>query len=583
MSQAEFNNSDPETKTSELSTGGGDRSIEAIQALDQSIEVEAVAEVAAEADQVNQQVNQVNEKDPASAVIAAGTGAESRSPSLIEAQEYQESSESQESNSATNLTGAIGDLDLITDLVDLAVNESLDQLDQADQTDTFAHQTTSIDQLLTGNESVQMAANHNDSINNNSINLATDQADQSDQFAANQEFDQVDQSEADQPKLELDPELEPIEPKLDPKQLQALLYQTQEKLSLTEQLVERQENLTHSLQMRIDELEQVLQQKEIEITQVSCDRQELRNRLKRQKHHNSQLKAALERCLDSPVSLAESADSIDSADGNEGGLVESWNVTQLDQAFINKPEPTIASSQPVGFEQMNSAINANSANSLNADESQDLDLDNMTIEPALESLSAAIAATIAKVTNYADPALLGKAELGTNPEFDQEGAIGDLVNQVEQLAQFAQPIAAETFNASNAPSDLNNANHPGNAQIEELVAFTQSPAYDAYALEPGIAEPEAAKLDPEAKPAAIANYSHQADHTPTYNHSSYNYAGIVAVPRVAAPKFIQDLTTGKIGNSEPAPTISSKINGGERKPIPSLAAVKLPQFPPLSR
>jgi chromosome segregation ATPase len=74
-------------------------------------------------------------------------------------------------------------------------------------------------------------------------------------------------------------------------QAQVLLRQAQEQLQLSQLVIQRQETLTQTLQSRIDQLESELQD-----VHTNCD--ELRDRLKRQQHHTSQLKAALERCLD---------------------------------------------------------------------------------------------------------------------------------------------------------------------------------------------------------------------------------------------------------------------------------------------
>jgi hypothetical protein len=591
MSQAEFNNSAPETKTSELSAEGGDRFL---QALHQSTEV---GEFETEMMETVEASRPAHADDVLEDMTASGVGLQAESISLVESQ------------SATNLGGAIADLDDDIDVDDLepeglavevsvdqeALGQSLEQtenttdevtsapefidhVDQVDQTDQIINQTESTEQSLPEtavNQANQVETNPNDNLE---ITATTNHSE-------NEESDKPETS-ANQSALEVE-------------QLRHLLYQTQEKLSLTEQLVERQENLTTSLQARIAELEQVMQQQELEIVQVNCDRQELRNRLKRQKHHNSQLKAALERCLDSPVSLADSHDG-------EGGVTESWQVTQLDQAFINKPEPAIATTK---LEQATSAVNTHNI--------EPEPFDSNAIEPALESLSEAIAATIAKVTNYIDPQELAGAEMdaGAVPDHAIEAienpfadAIDNLIDQVTQIEQSShEQILADLGHKDHLeqPDNLSHSASSGKPRIDELIAFTQSirlnqitqstTNQDRSDLNPDAPDADiAAQAQPDARLSADqkpqshdtgTGYHSQSVEEPvvTYNQSSYNYAGIVAVPRVAAPKFIQDLTNTKVGNSQPAPRISSTIERGDRKSIPSLAAVKLPQFPPLSR
>ncbi|MFM7603012.1 MAG: hypothetical protein ACKO7R_17745 [Pseudanabaena sp.] len=105
-------------------------------------------------------------------------------------------------------------------------------------------------------------------------------------------------------------------------QAQVLLRQAQEQLQLSQLVIQRQETLTQTLQSRIDQLERELQD-----VHTNCD--ELRDRLKRQQHHTSQLKAALERCLDTstpaPSDMALSA-------------LESWSSAKLADEKITPVE-----------------------------------------------------------------------------------------------------------------------------------------------------------------------------------------------------------------------------------------------------
>jgi hypothetical protein len=105
-------------------------------------------------------------------------------------------------------------------------------------------------------------------------------------------------------------------------QAHILLRQAQEQLQLSQMVIQRQETLTQTLQSRIDQLERELQD-----VHSNCD--ELRDRLKRQQHHTSQLKAALERCLDTapPASQPSSSETALSA-------LESWSVAKLAEEKI---------------------------------------------------------------------------------------------------------------------------------------------------------------------------------------------------------------------------------------------------------
>ena len=96
-------------------------------------------------------------------------------------------------------------------------------------------------------------------------------------------------------------------------QAQSLLRQAQEQLQLSQLVIQRQENLTQTLQSRIDQLE-----REVQDGHTTFD--ELRDRLKRQQHHTSQLKAALERCLDTSTDAPQAVAIL---------ALEAWSIAKL--------------------------------------------------------------------------------------------------------------------------------------------------------------------------------------------------------------------------------------------------------------
>ncbi|NUN64031.1 hypothetical protein HCU40_04520 [Pseudanabaena biceps] len=84
-------------------------------------------------------------------------------------------------------------------------------------------------------------------------------------------------------------------------QTQFLLRQAQEQLQLSQLVIQHQETLTQTLQARVDQLERELQD-------VYSSSEELRDRLKRQQNHTSQLKAALLRMIDTTSSFKDISD-----------------------------------------------------------------------------------------------------------------------------------------------------------------------------------------------------------------------------------------------------------------------------------
>ncbi len=80
--------------------------------------------------------------------------------------------------------------------------------------------------------------------------------------------------------------------------------ESQAKLHQSQALLEQQETRNQFLRERVRTLEDelVAKSEELAISQSTCE--DLRNRLKREQHQSSQLKAALERCIDVPTTIA---------------------------------------------------------------------------------------------------------------------------------------------------------------------------------------------------------------------------------------------------------------------------------------
>lgn len=314
-------------------------------------------------------------------------------------------------------------------------------------------------------------------------------------------------------------------------QAQVLLRQAQEQLQLSQLVIQRQETLTQTLQGRIDQLERELQD-----VHTNCD--ELRDRLKRQQHHTSQLKAALERCLDTsspaPKDMALSA-------------LESWSIAKLADEKITPVE----------------AIN-------------DSPLQNVVkIAPAPQPMEIHETDKIASDSNESsEPEAID--EPMSLSSFTKNQPISPLIVRPHKASQ-GSPIApnlpkwqpsfvGEVQDHNEEPSvnvAANNANNvvaniASGAQIGRQVE-----RQDIFFL--------------ETKPSPSHDLlSHDAT-----NSSSSAVKNSPMVSTVVAPKFIQAL----YGNVEEAeePAQMAIANAAPRKAVTSLAAVQLPQFPPLTR
>ncbi|MCS6958841.1 MAG: hypothetical protein RMK91_02190 [Pseudanabaenaceae cyanobacterium SKYGB_i_bin29] len=118
---------------------------------------------------------------------------------------------------------------------------------------------------------------------------------------------------------------------------QRLLMECQAKLHQCQSLLEQQESRNQFLRERVRLLEEELlaKKEELAISQSTCE--ELRNRLKREQHQCSQLKAALERCIDVPTTIATPPPKADPDPIPE----TSWtDVEAISFREEEKPQPT---------------------------------------------------------------------------------------------------------------------------------------------------------------------------------------------------------------------------------------------------
>lgn len=296
-------------------------------------------------------------------------------------------------------------------------------------------------------------------------------------------------------------------------QAQVLLRQAQEQLQLSHLVIQRQETLTLTLQARIDQLERELQD-----VHTNCD--ELRDRLKRQQHHTSQLKAALERCLDTstpaPKDMALSA-------------LESWSIAKLADEKITPVE----------------AIN-------------DSPLQNVVkINPAPQPIE-----------------ILEPQEIGTSSQASQEPeAMEEPINlSIPAKNQPISPLIVRPHKASQ-----------GSPIAPNLPKW--KPSFVGEQKEEG--EKRSIEIASQAEPQILSSHDIHlaATNSLSSNDSAISSGSVVKsspmISTVVAPKFIQAL----YGNNEETeePTQLAIANSAPRKAVTSLAAVQLPQFPPLPR
>ncbi len=294
-------------------------------------------------------------------------------------------------------------------------------------------------------------------------------------------------------------------------QAQVLLRQAQEQLQLSQLVIQRQETLTLTLQSRIDQLERELQD-----VHINCD--ELRDRLKRQQHHTSQLKAALERCLDT------SSPALKDIAPNDIALsaLESWSIAKLAdekilpvEAIIDSPLQSVVkiapAPQPIELP--------------NAQELEAFSTEAQQPEPIKMPIQLAIPAK-------------------TQP-------ISPLIVRAHKASQ-GSPIASFDKQLTHSSTD-SKIDSRADSQLEQQVISKNDHNF--------IMSNDSALSSPSALTTSTM------------------------ISTVAVPKFIQSLYE----NAHPANSKSEEpaqlaiASSSSRKVVSSLAAVQLPQFPPLPR
>jgi len=299
-------------------------------------------------------------------------------------------------------------------------------------------------------------------------------------------------------------------------QAQVLLRQAQEQLQLSQLVIQRQETLTQTLQARIDQLERELQE-----VHTNCD--ELRDRLKRQQHHTSQLKAALERCLDTstpaPKDMALSA-------------LESWSIAKMAdekiapvEAASNSPLQNVVkivpTPQPIAVPETSELA----APSKPSEEPEAIE------EPARLSIPAKNQ-PISPLIVRPHKASQGSPIAPNLPKW-QPSIMPDLKSEVKNL--------------DDGSLDLSNRHISYQPEQENPFHEEDSNVTNDYPV----------------------------SSVPTLRNPS-------VVPTVTAPKFMQSLYGNTNHEEEESPQLAI-ANSAPRKAVTSLAAVQLPQFPPLPR
>ncbi|BBC23646.1 hypothetical protein [Pseudanabaena sp. ABRG5-3] len=297
-------------------------------------------------------------------------------------------------------------------------------------------------------------------------------------------------------------------------QAQVLLRQAQEQLQLSQLVIQRQETLTLTLQARIDQLERELQD-----VHTNCD--ELRDRLKRQQHHTSQLKAALERCLDTstpaPKDMALSA-------------LESWSIAKLADEKITPVEA-------INDSPLQNVVKINPA-------PQPIDIPE-TQEITTSSQVSQEPETIEEPISLSIPA--------------KNQPISPLIVRPHKASQ-GSPIAPNLPKWK--PSFVAEQKEEREERSIEIASQVEQKVLSFHESNPIV-----------------------ANDLPS-NESAISSGSVVKSPpmmsTVVAPKFIQALY-GNANEEIEEPTQLAIANSAPRKAVTSLAAVQLPQFPPLPR
>jgi len=281
-------------------------------------------------------------------------------------------------------------------------------------------------------------------------------------------------------------------------QAHLLLLQQSEQLNLAQQVIERQEALVQSLQNRVDQLDRELKLKLELLTQSLTNGEDLRSRLKRQQHHTSQLKAALERCLESPTNISARV---------EVTALESWSVSKLEGVM----EPSI------DYEAVKEVAKE-------------------VVRPLMPDVLQNIVQVKSEVQAPDRPDESDELDLAfepTSPELPERKIVPEL--------GFKIPLASATV-----------------ASVTDVTADSEQ------------------NLEAEKALDSVALTQDGQDED---NFMQDGYQPNFLLSQVVPPQFIQALQK-TITKIEPAPLVSSQ--SGKPK-VTSLAAVKLPQFPPLRR
>jgi len=317
-------------------------------------------------------------------------------------------------------------------------------------------------------------------------------------------------------------------------QAQVLLRQAQEQLQLSQLVIQRQETLTQTLQARIDQLERELQD-------VHSSGEELRDRLKRQQYHTSQLKAALERCLDTSAKEIAPKDLIMSN-------LESWSIAKLADEKIT-PVQQINSSPQQSVVKITPPLQPiEMPYGVGGDQNSEIsDSDDQVRQPEPIDAPSSISPKMQPISPLIVPA---------------HKAAGGLPIALSLLnTQAALPIAN--------PNQSNDASFDSAASIGVrefgLHDLQESPQVDRQEM----------PIEDDSKP----KYRYDS------SNSSTSDANSSMVSRVVAPKFIRALYGyGSVESPEPPAELAiANASPSGRQPIKTLAAVQLPQFPPLPR
>ncbi|MEI6429757.1 MAG: hypothetical protein WCO45_15435 [Pseudanabaena sp. ELA607] len=302
-------------------------------------------------------------------------------------------------------------------------------------------------------------------------------------------------------------------------QAYTLLQQAQEQLRLSQLVIQRQEALIASLQERIAQQESMLKE-----SHHSCD--DLRDRLKRQQHHTSQLKAALERCLENDAKQPKSVT-----------IPHSWSITKLAEErivpMVNEPNapvdqipPTMAVVESVVEESAALPIDANMALLGHPASSAITPSPHLPVESKTESGNIQTIEAPASVVKNPFPPKLSDKKLSDNS--------GLLPTGVPQLPTWQNPLTLHPPLAS----EIVTAASPSKAAPVEQHQISQMSAYPAP----------------------------------------------LAMPQVNTPKFLQHLGEMMTKDDHRSGT-DERVSQGlvPRRGVSSMAAVQLPQFPPIRR